>query len=106
MTRTPRFIRLKLISLGGCLLGALAAGCGEPATEAECQELAQHIARLRLQARGFDAPEIERRVAAAQGDPEYKKTMEGCVGKRITRSSLECVKQAKTPEEVKLKCAR
>jgi len=81
-------------------------GCGHPATESECRDLAQHIAKLRLQARGFDAAEIDRRLAQAEQDPEYKKTMEGCVGKRITDESLACVKNATTPDEIKLKCAR
>src|SRR5690606_38528472 len=81
-------------------------GCGHPASESECRDLAQHIAKLRLQARGFDAAEIGRRLAQAEQDPEYKKTMEGCVGKRITEESLACVKNATSPEEIKLKCAR
>ncbi|MCB9589529.1 MAG: hypothetical protein H6718_29210 [Polyangiaceae bacterium] len=87
-----------------CLLGAV--GCGHPASESECKELAEHIARLRLQGRGFDEAEITRRVAEAEKDPEYQKTMDGCVGQRITDSSVACIKAAKTPEEIKTKCAR
>lgn len=81
-------------------------GCGDPATEAQCQELAQHIARLQLESRGIDSAEITRRLTQAESDPEYKKTMEGCVGKRITQARIDCVKNAKTPEEVKNQCAR
>lgn len=86
--------------------GLLLSGCGHPASETECKELAEHIARLRLQGRGFDEAEVNRRLAEAEQDPEYQKTMEGCVGKRITESSLACVRNAKSPEEIKTKCAR
>jgi len=101
-------VRLRQMALPVCvsLLSLGVVGCGHPASEAECRELAQHIAKLRLQARGFDAAEIERRLTQAEQDPEYKKTMEGCVGKRITDESLACVKNATSPEEIKLKCAR
>jgi hypothetical protein len=75
-------------------------GCGHPATNQECEEIFRHSAEIELQAQNVtDKGEIERRVAearAAKGDA----LMKDCVGKRITESALQCVRDADSGEQI------
>jgi hypothetical protein len=76
-----------------CVLSII--GCGHPATRAECEEIFQRSAEIELQAQSVTDPaEVKRRTEeyrAAKGD----KLLEDCVGKRITESAMECVRNAK-----------
>lgn len=76
------------------------SGCGHPATEAECEAIFRANAEVELRAQGITDPKIlDQRVAdarAAKGDELLK----DCLGKRITDSAMDCVKRAKTAEEL------
>jgi hypothetical protein len=69
--------------------------CGHPATRGECEEIFQRSAEIELQAQSVTDPaEVKRRTEefrAARGD----KLLEECVGKRITDSAMDCVRNAK-----------
>jgi hypothetical protein len=92
------------------LAAALAcAGCGRPATEAECGEILGHLVELELREQGVtDTAEIARRKEAtlAGGDAGLGALRSGCVGKRITESALTCVRSAQTADEVTETCLR
>ena len=75
-------------------------GCGHPATVEECEYIVERIARLEIEKRNPDNPklvasEVEKTKAAVR-----ESTMNECVGRRITDGALECVKNAKSSEEI------
>jgi hypothetical protein len=74
-------------------VGALQA-CGHPASQQECEAIFRRSAELTLRERNVtDQAQIDKRVAevrAAEGDALLKK----CVGKRITRGAMDCVRAA------------
>ena len=85
-----------------CLLPPLtcALGCGHPATDKECQEIVERIATLELEKEaGGDAESV------GAGVDETKKamatnTLKDCVGKRITERAMQCVRTAKTSQQI------
>jgi len=76
------------------------AGCGHAATRAECDEIFDKSAEIELRSQNVTDPaEIQKRTAAvraARGEELTKK----CVGRRITKNALECVRKATTAEQV------
>lgn len=88
----------------GLLFVLTLAGCGRPATEAECNEIVTRVATLEYQSASksttaVDAAQIETIRARVKGS-----MLKSCVGKRITENALKCVRQAKTAKEVQNKC--
>jgi len=76
-------------------------GCGHAATDKECQEIVERIATLELEKQnvGSDAKSVGSQV------DETKKalapnTLKDCVGKRITERAMQCVRGAKTSQEI------
>lgn len=83
----------------------LVVGCGRPATETECQEILRTAAKLELKDRLGNESLIEselKEVEKSMREPMMKK----CVGKRITESALQCVRKAKTADELFEECFR
>jgi hypothetical protein len=84
------------------LMGAtvVLAGCGRPATKADCDEILDKSAMFELQTQNVtDQAEIKKRidaVRAAQGEQLLAK----CVGRRITDKAMGCVRNATTSEQV------
>jgi len=78
----------------------LVAGCGHPATHAECQAIFDKSAELELRAQNVTDPAIiEQRVAAvraARGEELVGK----CVGRRVTDRAVACVRDAANSEQV------
>lgn len=77
----------------------LHVGCGHPATRAECEEIFRRSAEIELRKRNItDAKQIATRIREARearGD-----SVKNCVGKRITQSAMDCVRQAKTSAQL------
>ena len=81
-----------------------AAGCGRPATIADCEEIVARIAELELRgAKTADPSLIAKEVADTKVAFQAKAKQE-CVGKRITQRALDCVRTAKTAEEIVREC--
>jgi len=85
-------------------LGAL--GCGRPATEAECREILRKAAELELRSRLDGDPvlienEVKDIEQALQSSIQTR-----CVGKRISSRAMDCVRKAKTADEVVSTCLR
>lgn len=82
------------------LLSAALAGCGHPATREECDQLLAKSAEIELRGqRVTDPATIAERTAAARATPKGVDFTAQCVGKRITQSALDCVRQATTAEQ-------
>jgi len=87
---------LYLSPLLTCILG-----CGHPATDKECQEIVERIATLELEkATGSNDP----KSVAPQVDETKKalapNTLKDCVGKRITERAMQCVRSAKSSQQI------
>lgn len=93
-----KFVTLLLVGLG---VGA----CGRPATEDECREILRRTAELEMQGRLGSRELIEAEIKALQ-ESMQSQMMKKCVGKRITDEAMECVRKAKTAEELSQDCFR
>lgn len=81
------------------LLVAALAGCGHPATHAECEEILRRAAEVELLQQNTPPDKIAARVeeaAQARGSELTAK----CVGKRITNEAMACMRKAQTPDQL------
>lgn len=81
------------------------AGCRR-ATEADCEKIVDRIVELQLREQGVTDPDV---IARRKDETKAKKRQEllgGCVGRRISNSSLECIQGAKTSAEIIDVCLR
>lgn len=92
---------LGLVCLGGLL------GCGHPATEKECQEIADRVTQLELAASpaGKD-PETAKEHLERTRSWVKEGQLKSCVGRRITDRAMQCVRTAKRAEEITDACFR
>ncbi|MEI9948138.1 MAG: hypothetical protein WDO74_03970 [Pseudomonadota bacterium] len=97
--------RDRMRSLGSLLCLALSplltCSCGHPATDKECQEIVERIATLELEKQtGSSDP----KAVGAQVDETKKalapNTLKDCVGKRITERAMQCVRSAKSSQQI------
>lgn len=89
------------------LLGALALGCGHPATVQECEEIAERVTELELQASpaGRD-PETAKEQLERTRNWVKESQLKSCVGRRITEGAMKCVRAAKKAQEITDSCFR
>jgi hypothetical protein len=84
------------------------AGCGHPASEAECEVIVDRIVELELKAQKVTDPgEIAKRRSESlglAGDRGRAEVLKGCVGKRITDRALVCVREADNASEITDHC--
>jgi hypothetical protein len=102
----PRFPLLLARFAPACLLlGAL--GCGHPATEKECQEIADRVTELELQSSpvGRD-PETAKEQLERTRAWVKETQLKSCVGRRITEGAMQCVRAAKKAQEITDACFR
>ncbi len=99
--RPPAGRRPPRLALPALAALAVVSACGRPATLEECNEIVRRIVELELSARGAagQSPEVVRDTTAAL----EKATLEQCVGRRIDDEAMQCVRTAKTAEDV-VKC--
>ena len=94
---------MRLCLLFGLL--ALAAGCGHPASEKECEEIVERVARLELEQAHAGTDQMQSELKLAK--ESFKKDVgRHCVGRRITREAMNCVRQAKTADQIEKECFR
>jgi hypothetical protein len=88
-------------------LAALALGCGHPATEKECQEIAEKVAELELLASpaGRD-PETRKEQLERTRSWVKESQLKSCVGRRITDAAMSCVRAATQAQEITDSCFR
>jgi hypothetical protein len=89
------------------LVAGLLLGCGHPATEQECQEIADRVTQLELAASpaGKD-PEAAKEHLERTRNWVKDGQLKACVGRRITDRAMQCVRSAKKAEEITDHCFR
>ncbi len=100
-------LRLRLRLLSAALPGVLALGCGHPATEQECQEIADRVTELELKASpvGRDADTAKEQLERTRSWVKESQ-LKGCVGRRITDKAMACVRTPAKSEEITDACFR
>lgn len=96
------------LRLALCLGAASSSfGCGHPATEKECQEIADRVTELELQASpvGRD-PETAKEQLERTRSWVKESQLKSCVGRRITDAAMQCVRAAKKAQEITDACFR
>ena len=82
-----------------CLLLALVAtGCGRKATESDCQKIVRRVVELEMAKLAPDG-NVAAEVKATQ-EALKQRAQKLCVGRRVTESSLRCVDEAKSAQEL------
>lgn len=82
------------------LAGVALAGCGHPATREECEELfAKNVEIVLRDKRKITDPQQIATLTASARATEGEAFMAKCVGKRITKGALDCVRNAPTSEQ-------
>ena len=90
-------------ALGAALFSVVivaVTGCGHPASREECDELFAKTAELELRAQRVTDPQVIAERTAAARATEGEAFAGRCLGKRITKRALECVRRASTAEQV------
>ena len=91
--------------LGSGILLISVVGCGHPATEKECEEIVERVARLELEKAHSATETIASEIALAK--ESFKKDMrQRCIGRRVTQEAMNCVRTAKTSEQIEKECFR
>jgi hypothetical protein len=94
-------------SFGFALLGALLLGCGHPATEKECEEIADRVTELELSSSpiGRD-PDTAKEQLERTRSWVKESQLKSCVGRRITDAAMQCVRAATKSSEITDHCFR
>jgi hypothetical protein len=87
------------------LLWLLLVACGHPATQKECEEIVERVARLELKQANVNAETLAEEVRIAK--ESFRKEMtKRCIGRRVTDSAMACVRQATRAEQIEEECFR
>ncbi len=87
------------------ILSITLAACGKPASEADCAAILDRIVELELREGGFNDA-----VLIAKRQVEMRTKLGGelgdCVGRRLPKDALECVRRADSAEAISHRCLR
>lgn len=82
-------------------------GCGHPASEKECQEIADKVTELELAASpAAQDPETRKEQLERTRSWVKESQLKSCVGRRITNAAMQCVRSAKKAQEITDSCFR
>lgn len=103
-TRLPTAALLSLLGVLGSAV--ILGGCGHPATEEECKAIFDKSVEVEMRelAKADDSL-IAKKKEALRAGPEYEGELKACVGKRVTETSMNCVRKAATAAEL-VDCSR
>ena len=89
------------------LLLPVLVGCGHPATEKECQEIADRVTELELASSpvGRD-PDTAKEQLERTRSWVKESQLKSCVGRRFTDTAMQCVRAAKQAQEITDRCFR
>lgn len=96
----------RIFLVGGIAPIALAVfGCGHPASEKECEEIVERVARLELEKANAGTETVASEIKLAK--ESFRKDMrQRCIGRRVTADAMNCVRTAKTSEQIETECFR
>jgi len=96
----------RIFLAGGIGLIALSAvGCGHPASVKECEEIVERVARLELEKANAGSETVANEIKLAK--ESFQKDMrQRCIGRRVTADAMNCVRTAKTSEQIEKECFR
>jgi hypothetical protein len=103
MTRGAAF--RQAVKVGALITALLAAGCGRPATSADCAAIFERIFALEFRESGFRDPVLQ----ARKHDELVRRLapyLDECTSARLGRSALDCVSGAQSTEEISHRCLR
>lgn len=93
----------RIFLASGIALTAL--GCGHPASEKECEEIVERVARLELEKANAGTDTVAAEIKLAK--QSFQKDMrQRCIGRRVTADAMNCVRTAKTSEQIEKECFR
>lgn len=97
-----RHASLRYVAAPCLLLGVL--GCGRPATVEDCEQIVTRIAELELKEVDVsDTIDVKSQIAGTQAAFK-ERLMTDCVGRRLRRSTLECLNKAQSAESAINSC--
>jgi hypothetical protein len=88
-----------------CLVALFLLSCGHRATEKECQEIVERVARLELERAKIGGEAMAKELKLAR-ESFQKDIARRCVGRRITEEAMSCVRKAKSSQEIEDVCFR
>ena len=90
-----------------CLLALVLVGCGHPASEKECQEIADRVTELELKSSpvGQDPDNAKEQLERTRAWVKESQ-LKSCIGRRITDAAMSCVRSAKKAQEITDGCFR
>ena len=86
------------------LSAVLLVGCGHPATVEECETIVERVVELELKQRNRSGEAEIRATAEKTKQAVHDATMNQCVGRRITKEAMDCVRAAKTSQDLVNDC--
>jgi hypothetical protein len=95
-------MRIAFVAFSTVVFSTLAlTACGHPATQKECEEIAERVTALELEQSGVGKdPETVKAELEKTRTWVRQTTLKDCVGKRITDRAMACVRKADTAQEI------
>ena len=81
-------------------------GCGHPATREECDQIIDKVVELELRGQNINDPAV---VAQRKVDTRNKlgaELLKKCEGRKMTNSTMACVKAATSYDDIENRCFR
>ena len=79
---------------------SLVLGCGRKATEADCQLIVDRNVEVTMRSMSNQPDQAAITKKQEELRAEMKDGLKDCVGRRVTDSMMDCVKSAKTQDEI------
>lgn len=88
-----------------CGIAFALLACGHPASEKECEEIVERVATLELQKANAGTETMANEIKLAK--ESFQKDMrQRCIGRRVTADAMNCVRTAKSSEQIEKECFR
>ena len=100
----PLWFRLAPLAFVGA--AAALAGCGHPATEAECDEIFNKVVELELAGQNVNDPGVISKRSAEAREARGAALRQRCLGRRLTNDAMACVRSAKSYAQIENECFR
>jgi hypothetical protein len=93
--------KIVLASLACLAVGM--SGCHR-ATKQDCEQILDRIVELELSEQGIKDPELVQSRKQEIRKAKHDDLIRSCVGRRVSRSALDCIKRAKSSKQITDHC--